>query len=182
MYVLIRTELIDFWRFLKQSSWNNKVQTHYMLYPTNPYPKQTRLQLRWYAHPSFPLCLQLLQPDEDCTIVDNPDKIKDRMMIVRSNWKQYLDEFAVSAKMILDSHQKQNHRNEDASGLASDLRDFAELVVGDVREMTIPVSKQDMEQQALTNFELKYWTVGEPTFELVIYSKNFRSTVDTNKI
>ena len=93
-------------------------------------------------------------------------------MIVRSNCKQYLDELAVSARMILDSQQQQQkYRNEDANGSASNLRDFAELVVGDVREMTIPVSKQDMEQQALTNFELKYWTVGEPTFELVIYSK-----------
>ena len=95
------------------------------------------------------------------------------MMIVRSNCKQYLDELAVSARMILDSQQQQQqkYRNEDANGSVADLRDFAELVVGDVREMTIPVSKQDMEQQALTNFELKYWTVGEPTFELVIYSK-----------
>ena len=49
-------------------------------------------------------------------------------MIVRSNCKQYLNEFAVSAKMILDSHQKQNHRNEGASGSAADLLDVAELV------------------------------------------------------
>ena len=76
------------------------------------------------------------------------------MMIVRSNCKQYLDELAVSARMILDSQQQQQkYRNEDANGSVSNLRDFAELVVGDVREMT--------------NFELKYWTVGEPTFESI---------------
>ena len=167
---LIRAELIDFWRFLKLHSWHNQLQAHYMLYP-NPYPKQTRLQLRWYAHPSFPLCLQLLQPDENYTAsiaaitTTNPDEQVPaiRKMIVRSNWKQYMDEFAVSAAMILDQQQLQQ-QEKSATTLCRDTK----LVVGKVQGMTYPTTKEGMDQHAMTNFEHKYWLVGEPTYELVI--------------
>ena len=165
---LIRAELIDFWRFLKQNSWNNKIQAHYMLYP-NPYPKQSRLQLRWYAHASFPLCLQLLQPDTNYTTTlsdtSHPDGGVVRKMIVRSNWKQYLDEFEASAKMIL---YQQQQMQRSSSNVSNDIYNYSQLVVGETKEMIYPLTKEEMEQKAMTNFELKYWLVEEPTYELVI--------------
>ena len=160
---LICAELIDFWRLMKEHRWNNYIKAHYMLYP-NPYPKQTRLQLRWYAHPSFPLCLQLLQPDDEHNDRHHTATFHgQRKMIFRSNWKQYLDECAVSANMILDAQQQQYQQQQSTNC-------STKLVVGTVQEMKYPLTKEDMEHRAMTNFEFKYWMVGEPTYELVITS------------
>jgi hypothetical protein len=74
-------ELVDFWHCLLE--YDCRVQHHYMLYP-NPYPKSSRLKQRWYAHPSFPLLLHL-----------SGDRLT-----VRSNWQQYLEEFALAAEVV----------------------------------------------------------------------------------
>lgn len=89
---LIRAELVDFWRCARQA--NLVFDRHFLLYP-NPYPKKSRLQSRWYAHPSFPLLLQ----SSPC-------------ITVRSNWKQFLVEMAQSVQ-IADTvlQQYANQRN-----------------------------------------------------------------------
>lgn len=74
--LLVRAELIDFWRCCWNAGWN--ISHHYILYP-NPYPKKNRVKKRFYAHPSFPLLLKI---GGDIT--------------VRSNWEGYLKEFAES--------------------------------------------------------------------------------------
>ena len=71
--MILRAELIDFWILASKTNW--KLHQHYFLYP-NPYPKKKHLKRRWYAHSIFP------------TIQDLVGEI-----IVRSNWKLYLDEW-----------------------------------------------------------------------------------------
>jgi tRNA G46 methylase TrmB len=63
--------------------------------------------------------------------------------IVRSNWDLYLQEFATAAKIIAEP------QNEF-------------LCVDPVHTI------EPHATTALTNFERKYWSVGEPTFELVL--------------
>lgn len=48
---LVRAELGDFWRLVKQAAW--PVTIHYVLYP-NPYPKARHLKRRWHGHPAWP--------------------------------------------------------------------------------------------------------------------------------
>jgi len=79
---LVRAELVDFWRLLLQHN-TITVKHHYLLYP-NPYPKTKRVKSRWYAHPSFPLLLQ----------------VASEKTIVRSNWELYLQEFASAVEIV----------------------------------------------------------------------------------
>jgi tRNA (guanine-N7-)-methyltransferase len=78
--ILVRAELVDFWTCYLHQKW--KISHHFLLYP-NPYPTQTRVTQRWYAHPSFPLLLQL--GSESIT--------------VRSNRQGYLKEFAQAVEI-----------------------------------------------------------------------------------
>ena len=55
---------------------------HYLLYP-NPWPKKTHIKRRIHGHPSFPLLKQLGGSVE-----------------LRSNWKIYVDEFAIASRLI----------------------------------------------------------------------------------
>ncbi len=75
-YVLIRADLIDFWRLAARAKW--RVDKHYILYP-NPWPKKRDIKKRFYAHPVFWDLIQLGQEFE-----------------LRSNWKLYLQEFALA--------------------------------------------------------------------------------------
>ena len=124
--ILVRAELVDFWRLCAREEW--KISKHYLLYP-NPYPKKSRLKNRWYAHAIFPLLLgSSLGGDE---------------IVVRSNWKRYLMDFAFCTKVA----------NECMNNLT--------YVVP--RE---PARRCDT--NAYTNFEQKYDNAGEPTYELIV--------------
>ncbi|GAX14879.1 hypothetical protein FisN_29Lu093 [Fistulifera solaris] len=126
---LVRAELVDFWRCCRDQQWS--FVRHYLLYP-NPYPKKVRYKSRWYAHPCFPLLLQLPASE----------------IIVRSNWLQYLEDF------------------RDAVDIAADYnKEFSIFQTSNV-ERLIPSG-----QDALTNFEQKYWNAGEATYELVLTAK-----------
>ena len=72
--VLVRFDLIDFWRLAVKESW--VLEKHYFLYP-NPWPKKKHLIRRWYAHPVFPYILKL-----------------GGRLECRSNWSCYIDEFS----------------------------------------------------------------------------------------
>jgi tRNA (guanine-N7-)-methyltransferase len=123
--VLVRAELADFWRCCLDAQWN--VTHHYLLYP-NPYPTKARLKQRWYGHPCFPILLQL-----------------GGEIVVRSNWKGYLDEFAKSVEYL-------------QTPVALPYVDAAKRGPLERIDKTI----------AWTNFEQKYDTVGEPTYELLL--------------
>jgi tRNA (guanine-N7-)-methyltransferase len=78
--ILIRADVVDIWRMIKQSNWN--IQKHYLLYP-NPWPKKDQLKRRWHGHPVFPEMLSL------CNQIE-----------LRTNWKIYAEEFKFASELI----------------------------------------------------------------------------------
>lgn len=127
---LVRAELVDFWRCCREREWS--FERHYLLYP-NPYPKKALFKSRWYAHPCFPLLLQLPASE----------------LIVRSNWFEYLQDF------------------RDAVNIAAEYSDEFSIyhTSNDINRLS------PSEEGALTNFEQKYWNVGELTYELALTAK-----------
>ena len=79
-YHLVRADLNDFYRLVKEAQW--PVSKHYILYP-NPWPKSKHLQRRWHGSAVFP---------QMTSIGDT--------LILRSNWRLYLEEFQQAAKQI----------------------------------------------------------------------------------
>lgn len=78
--LLLRADMADIWRLLHEGGYRPAHQ--YMLYP-NPWPKIGQLARRWPAHPVFPLVLALGGSIE-----------------CRSNWRVYVEEFALAVKLI----------------------------------------------------------------------------------
>jgi tRNA (guanine-N7-)-methyltransferase len=76
-YYLVRADLNDFYRLVEQASW--PVKKHYILYP-NPWPKSKHVQRRWHGSAVFP---QIINIGEQ--------------IILRSNWRLYLEEFQFAA-------------------------------------------------------------------------------------
>ena len=79
-YHLIRADLNDFYRLVKTANW--PVSKHYILYP-NPWPKSKHLQRRWHGSAVFPQITSIGQ-----------------QLILRSNWRIYLEEFQQAAKLV----------------------------------------------------------------------------------
>lgn len=152
---LVRAELVDFWRCCLQNEWwqNVTVTHHYLLYP-NPYPTNARLTQRWYAHPSFPLLLRLGA----------------ETVIVRSNWENYLSEFAASVQLahVFYSSEAQptgDENEDDSLGGGSGRMNPAAPYVASAKMGPQPRTDRTL---AYTNFEAKYDNVGEPTYELIL--------------
>jgi len=179
---LVRAELVDFWRCCVEHGWtratckatdtwsdNNfgenknhkresndglKITHHYMLYP-NPYPTNARLSSRWYAHPSFPLIL----------------KLGVATLIIRSNWKGYLSEFAKSVEMA-----NEFYINSDTSRFKGAVGPDENSGECNVKNSALPYlnsAKEGPKERidksvSFTNFESKYDKVGESTYELVL--------------
>lgn len=78
--LLVRADLIDFWRLALADGW--QPTRHYLLYP-NPYPKASHLKVRWHGHPVFPAILAL-----------------GGRLEVRSNWRLYVEEFALGVNQV----------------------------------------------------------------------------------
>ncbi len=76
-YHLIRADLNDFYRLVKAANW--AITQHYILYP-NPWPKSKHIQRRWHGSAVFPVLVSLGEE-----------------IILRSNWRLYLEEFAQAA-------------------------------------------------------------------------------------
>jgi len=76
-YRLVRANLNDFYRLVAQANWS--VKKHYILYP-NPWPKAKHIQRRWHGSAVFP---QIITIGEQ--------------IILRSNWRLYLEEFQFAA-------------------------------------------------------------------------------------
>lgn len=72
--LLVRADLVDFWRLALAEGW--QPQRHYLLYP-NPYPKPGHLKMRWAGHPVFSAIVAL-----------------GGRLELRSNWQIYVEEFA----------------------------------------------------------------------------------------
>ena len=78
--ILMRADVIDIWRMIKQSNWT--IKKHYILYP-NPWPKKNQLKRRWHGHPIFPEMIGLC------------DQIE-----LRTNWQIYAEEFKQALEII----------------------------------------------------------------------------------
>ena len=76
--LLVRADLVDFWRLALAAGW--RPARHYLLYP-NPYPKAAHLKMRWHGHPVFPAILAL-----------------GGRLELRSNWRLYVEEFALATE------------------------------------------------------------------------------------
>jgi tRNA G46 methylase TrmB len=79
-YHLVRADLNDFYRLVKAAKW--PVSKHYILYP-NPWPKSKHLQRRWHGSAVFPQMTRI-----------------GKTLILRSNWRLYLEEFQQAAQQI----------------------------------------------------------------------------------
>ena len=78
--LLIRADLVDFWRLLAES--DIRLARHYNLYP-NPWPKIGHLARRWHGHAVFPTWLAL-GGELEC----------------RSNWRIYIEEMAQALTLM----------------------------------------------------------------------------------
>lgn len=77
--VFVRADLVDYWRLCCDAGL--RLARHYVLYP-NPWPKIGHLGRRWHAHPVFPYLVRL-----------------GGVLECRSNWRVYVEEFAVALAM-----------------------------------------------------------------------------------
>jgi tRNA G46 methylase TrmB len=75
-FLLVRADLIDFWRLAVSKQW--QVEKHYLLYP-NPWPKKNQVKRRFHGHPVFFDLIKLGYYFE-----------------LRSNWQIYVQEFAAA--------------------------------------------------------------------------------------
>lgn len=78
-FYLVRADLNDFYRLVVAANW--PVTQHFILYP-NPWPKAKHIQRRWHGSAVFP---EIIEIGNNLTL--------------RSNWRLYLEEFAVAAKV-----------------------------------------------------------------------------------
>ena len=78
--VLIRADLVDFWRLLAGEG--IRLARHYNLYP-NPWPKIGHLARRWQGHAVFPVWKDL-GGELEC----------------RSNWRIYIEEMAQALSLL----------------------------------------------------------------------------------
>jgi tRNA (guanine-N7-)-methyltransferase len=78
--LLVRADLVDFWRLADQAGW--APDYHYLLYP-NPYPKAGHLKMRWHGHAVLPTLLAL-----------------GGRLELRSNWSLYVEEFALAVAQV----------------------------------------------------------------------------------
>ena len=176
---------------------------HYLLYP-NPYPTKARLSKRWYGHPCFPLFWTL--------------NSHSMTTIIRSNWEQYLIEFAqaiVIANNYYDDQNLKKNRNtttkgattqgdgkptiedatmergrsktatmslfpEDSAAAAASSASSSAVVRNFVRPYVAAARRGPHERldKALpyTNFEIKYDTSEESTYELILATSSSASS------
>lgn len=78
--LLVRADLVDFWRLAQRAGW--APVRHYVLYP-NPYPKAAQLKMRWHGHPVLPSLLAL-----------------GGRLELRTNWRLYAEEFALAVAQV----------------------------------------------------------------------------------
>lgn len=80
--ILIRADLVDFWRLLAENG--IRLARHYNLYP-NPWPKIGHLARRWHGHAVFPVWRDL-GGELEC----------------RSNWAIYIEEMALALSLLCE--------------------------------------------------------------------------------
>lgn len=95
----------------------------------------------------------------------NGDGIFDPQIIIRSNWKGYLEEFAIAVDVWEGAGLSLNDVKANVTRANSGGADWVEA-------WTINGPERLKSETPLTNFEAKYVACGEPTYEQVItYSR-----------
>lgn len=169
--LLVRAELATFWRLLLMESCDasplraSRIHEHTLFYP-NPYPKASRLNLRWHGHAALPLMLAI-----------------NGTLEVRSNWRTYLVEFVEAMRAVAtfgESKEQSNGSGHDAVQLAisgasrrleivhaaSESSSESQEGAGDSDTCLIDRVHLAHEQEACTLFELKYHRAGEQLHKL----------------
>ena len=162
--ILVRAELSDFWYLCSSSPQFHEqafIIQHYILYP-NPYPKKSRLQHRFYAHPSFPLLMMTLDNMED----DNGND-DDKVLIVRSNWKGYLDEFKIAANIWSGNNIINNNGEVNDNCAHQEVNDSVLWTTKGPEQLPCTICP-------MTNFEAKFVDCGEPIYELTIRKRRVK--------
>lgn len=114
--MLIRADLIDFWRLAVTANW--QLTRHFLLYP-NPWPKKKHLQRRWHGHPVFSVLKELGGEIE-----------------LRTNWQLYAEEFA-QALMLLTGERYQLQRWDPESAITPFERKY-QLTGQTLYRLTLP--------------------------------------------
>ncbi|RJG07748.1 methyltransferase domain-containing protein [Noviherbaspirillum cavernae] len=81
--ICVRADLVDYWRLMQADG--VRPARHFVLYP-NPWPKIGQLARRWHGHAVFPTIVAL-GGELEC----------------RSNWRIYIEEFAMSVSQLTAS-------------------------------------------------------------------------------
>lgn len=180
--LLLRAEITDFWKFcLASSEWHRHavIIQQFLLYP-NPYPKKSRLMNRFYAHPAFPLLMMTLSMSMDSNVGDggnvcyrsNKNNMLDSdntMLVVRSNWKGYLDEFKVASEVWIKQGGDFRDWNAFISNKDMEWHPSSNAVPWEI------IGPKQLDGAVLlspmTNFEAKFLKCGEPVYELSIRKK-----------
>ncbi len=187
--LLLRAELSDFWKCcLSSIQWQQSasIYKHYLLYP-NPYPKKSRLKSRFYAHPAFPLLMMTIMMDGDDSNGDVLPAEEDKL-VVRSNWKGYLNEFKSAINIWQDCGGSFSEWNktylasngsrspDTADGWFPTNESAMKFESSGPNRMDILI-KDDPKLLPMTNFEAKYLECGESIYELT--TRVVRSTYET---
>ena len=177
--LLLRAELSDFWKCcLSSNEWQDEIciYKHYLLYP-NPYPKKSRLKSRFYAHPAFPLLMMTVQMDGGSGFnVDGlPTEKEKEKLVVRSNWKGYLNEFKSAVGTWDDCggsfiHWKKTFLEVDHT-VSEDWHPKNEESCMKFESSGPYRLDGNVKEEAMTNFEAKYLECGEAIYELSIRAK-----------
>lgn len=178
--LLVRAELASFWRLLIAAEAEDgilaasRIQQHFLLYP-NPYPKASRLNLRWHGHAALPILLAIGEQLE-----------------VRSNWRVYLDEFGEAAATVARAAAAETATHDDGARSSAPVSAAAlsswqyaarraSLRLGSaMRSEGAGTQEGHMvselhvasEEEALTAFERRYYLTGEPLYRLVLRSRS----------
>jgi tRNA G46 methylase TrmB len=112
-YLILQADLNDFWRLLaatlKQQAQPWQVVKQYILYP-NPYPKKPQVGKRWHASAVFPAIVA------SCKVIE-----------LRSNWKVYVEEFAIAAKYYgIDMQVSELHINATQAAITPFERKYSD--------------------------------------------------------
>ncbi|WP_051206328.1 tRNA (guanine(46)-N(7))-methyltransferase TrmB [Oceanospirillum maris] len=111
--LLIRANLLDFWRLAVEAGW--QPERHYLLYP-NPYPKKSQFKLRWQGGPMLPY-IAALGGRFEC----------------RSNWKIYVQEMAQAVSLL---------RLPTCDTLADDLNHISQDFLDKLSEQVVAIEPE----------------------------------------
>lgn len=144
---------------------------------------------RFYAHPAFPLMMLTLTMDSNDdsgggrigygdVVSNNKLDIGNEKLVVRSNWKGYLEEFRVASDVWLQS----GGNFHDWQAFISNNKDGSESYCWDSEwhpnskpspwEIVGPNQLDGGIISPMTNFESKFLQVGEAVYELSIVKRS----------